>query len=73
MITLRKTFICILLLLLAVFSAEALPQAVKGESMRMHSIKLAGKKSAPDTKSKLLVGFVSLLPYEKADAEVVAV
>ena len=70
MITLRKTFICILLLLLAVFSAEALPQAVKGESMRMHSIKLAGKKSAPDTKSKLLVGFVSLLPYEKADAEV---
>ena len=70
MITLRKVFIYIILLILESSALKVFAQTVKGESMRMHSIPLSRKKPVSKTTSKPVVGFVNMLPYEKADSEI---
>ena len=71
MIRLRNAFIYCFLISLLLLSVESLAQAVKGESMRMHSISLTKKKKSGTNKiNKPLICFVSLHPLEKADKEV---
>ncbi len=70
MITYRNYFV-VCLLLSIIFSLDSVnAQAVKGQSMRMHSIPLTKKSSAKvNQDAKPLIGFVSLLPYDQSNEE----
>ncbi|MCX6278653.1 MAG: GH116 family glycosyl hydrolase [Bacteroidetes bacterium] len=58
------------LIILTVFfnSQECRPQAVKGQSIRMHTIPLTKKTIETSKANKPLIGFVSLFPYNESDA-----
>ncbi len=66
----RNIFIYFILFLFVISWTTALPQATKGESIRMHSISLTRKKAKVNGDNNTLIGFVSLLPYENSSAEV---
>ncbi|MDP1623824.1 MAG: GH116 family glycosyl hydrolase [Bacteroidales bacterium] len=71
MTTLRKIFIFCILSVFIVVINHAFPQAVKGGSTRMHSIRLK-KEPTPGTASNdnPIIVFASLLPYEASGIEV---
>jgi glycogen debranching enzyme len=70
MITYCKAFIYCILFILLNQSHPVQAQAVKGQSMRMHTIPLSKKKvSVSDTALKPVIAFVSPVPYETADPE----
>ena len=71
MITFHKILFFCILSFLILFENPALPQATKGQSMKMHSIQLTGKKKVNGKPASIpVIGFVSLLPYEQSDKEI---
>ena len=65
----RKLFLFCILFIIIFVPELAKPQATKGQSMRMHSIKLSGKKTAISIKdTRPVVVFAGIKPYENSSS-----
>ena len=71
MITSPKVFINSIIIIFILSLNQVWAQSTKGQSMRMHSIRLSGKKDAArENKGKPVIEFVSSKDYENADSEI---
>ena len=70
MMAARRFLIIIIVFIALLSTTEALSQTVKGQSMRMYTISLSGKKVAQNSLNKPVIGFIALQPYEKSTDEI---